>query len=191
MKKSDLEKKASEVHLKKYSYGEVRDEFKETSKIRVVCPIHGMFYVRADEHLMGVGCPICGDGTDIHLEVKDSLQRNSSSLEDVVEDILKRNGIKYIKECDSSVLWWLGKQSLDFYIPEKKVAIECQGEQHFRSVEHFGGMEEFKKTLNRDGRKKSLCEGFGIKVIYFSRDDIKDVPYKVITEENMLLLEIC
>lgn len=190
MRKDVFIRKASDVHLNKYSYDEVKDEFKETSKIRVICPIHGVFSLRAEEHLLGVGCPKCVDGTDIHLKLEKPLERNSSRLEDKVEKILKDNDVEYIKECDNSVLWWLGKQVIDFYLPKKKIAIECQGEQHFTIVEHFGGKEEFKKTLERDGRKKSLCEGFGVKMLYFANENVKSNPYDVITDEKMLLLEI-
>ena len=40
----------------------------------------------------------------------------------------------------------LGSLSLDFYLPEHKIAIECQGEQHFEPVKHFGGEKKFEET---------------------------------------------
>lgn len=58
-------------------------------------------------------------------------------------------------------------QSLDFYLPEYNIAIECQGVQHFEPREAFGGEENFKLTQERDLRKKQLCQENGVKLIYF------------------------
>ena len=33
---------------------------KNAAKIKIICPLHGMFEQEANSHLMGVGCPICG-----------------------------------------------------------------------------------------------------------------------------------
>jgi very-short-patch-repair endonuclease len=66
---------------------------------------------------------------------------------------------------------WLGKQSLDFYLPEHNIAIEYQGRQHFEPVDKFGGKKEFEKTKNRDKRKRELCKKNGIKLLYFSFDE--------------------
>ena len=48
--------------------------------------------------------------------------------------------------------------SLDFYLPEYNIAIECQGIQHFKRIEYFGGEKSFKEQKNRDTIKKELCE---------------------------------
>ena len=67
---------------------------------------------------------------------------------------------------------WLGRQSLDFYLPNYKVGIECQGEQHFFPIDFAGkGVEwackKFDKLIKRDKRKKKLCEENGVKLLYF------------------------
>jgi hypothetical protein len=61
---------------------------------------------------------------------------------------------------------WLGRQHLDVYIPEKKIALEFQGEQHDKPIRFFGGDEAFIATQERDARKASLCEKHGVKLIY-------------------------
>ena len=48
------------------------------------------------------------------------------------------------------------------------MAIECQGIQHFKPVNFFGGEEYFIKTIERDNIKQKLCENNGIKIIYFT-----------------------
>ena len=53
---------------------------------------------------------------------------------------------------------WLGRQSLDMYIPSQRTAIEYQGVQHYYSVEFFGGEEALAKRKELDQFKKQLCE---------------------------------
>ena len=61
-----------------------------------------------------------------------------SKLESFVSKLLENNGVDYIHECSKKDLKWLGKQKLDFYLPSKKLVIECQGLQHFKPS-NFGG----------------------------------------------------
>ena len=62
---------------------------------------------------------------------------------------------------------WLGRQSLDFYLPDYNVGIECQGGQHFFPVEYFGGEDGLIKRQKYDKRKKKICEKHGVKLLYF------------------------
>ena len=75
---------------------------------------------------------------------------------------------------------------LDFFLPEKQIAIECQGLQHFEPVEHFGGISGFKKRTTNDKIKREKCKEMGIEIIYFS--DLKDFafPYNVFTNKKEL-----
>ena len=60
---------------------------------------------------------------------------------------------------------WLGRQSLDLYIPSLKTAIEYQGIQHYRPIEFFGGEEALSLRQELDEIKKSLCEENGVRLI--------------------------
>lgn len=66
---------------------------------------------------------------------------------------------------------WLGKQSLDVFIPSLSVGIEYQGLQHYEPVELFGGEEGFKGVVERDKRKRKLCIDNGIRLIYWKYDE--------------------
>lgn len=81
---------------------------------------------------------------------------------------------------------WLGQKTLDFYIPKYKTAIECQGLQHFKSIEYFGGDKCFKERVERDKKKNKLCKENNINLLYFSDLKIK-YPYKVIEDKNDLI----
>ena len=63
--------------------------------------------------------------------------------------------------------------SLDFYLPEYNVAVECQGIQHFDIVKNWGGNKKLKRQKELDKNKKELCEEHGIKILYFTHEDYK------------------
>lgn len=65
---------------------------------------------------------------------------------------------------------WLGLQSLDIYIPDLRIGIEYQGEQHYRVVDFFGGEEGFKKRQELDERKRKLCIENNVKLIEWKYD---------------------
>ena len=66
---------------------------------------------------------------------------------------------------------WIKPQSIDVYIPRLKCAFEYQGQQHYSSIEHFGGEESFKKRLLLDERKRKLCAENGVMLIEWRYDE--------------------
>ena len=138
---------ARKVHGDKYDYSKVKYDCAFT-KVCIICPEHGEFWQVPTTHTKGCGCPKC----------------NLSHLERDVMNYLDDMGITYDYQ---KRFKWLGRQSLDFYLPDYKVGIECQGIQHFEPIEHFGCDKGFKKTLERDKRKKALCDKHDIKLLYF------------------------
>lgn len=57
---------------------------------------------------------------------------------------------------------------LDIFCPERMIAIEVQGEQHWKSTEIFGGIKKFAERQERDARKRNICVMLGIKLIEVS-----------------------
>jgi len=55
-------------------------------------------------------------------------------------------------------------------IPKIDLAVEYQGEQHFKPIEIFGGEKGFQENKERDKRKKMLCEANGIRLEYINYD---------------------
>ena len=124
------------------------------NKVCIVCHKHGEFWQYANQHLQGRGCPHC----------------RQSSLEKEVREFLEKENIEYVAQKRSK---WLGKQSLDFYLPKYKIAIECQGLQHFKASDYFGGEERYKKTVELDRNKRNNCELHNIKIIYYTHYEIE------------------
>ena len=70
---------------------------------------------------------------------------------------------------------WLEGQRFDIYIPKLSLAIEYQGEQHFRAIELFGGKEGLLKTIKRDKIKADKCNKNQIHLVYFTyKDDLSE-----------------
>lgn len=150
-------KKSNLIHKNKYDYSLTKYEGYDND-VEIICPIHGKYTQSADSHLQGHGCPMC----------------NTSKLELEIEHILKQNNIKYISQCNSRKFPWLGLQSLDFYLCNYNIAIECQGEQHFHYVDFSGINEErarieFDKCIERDKRKSMKCKENGVRLLYFTK----------------------
>ena len=79
--------------------------------------------------------------------------------------------IKYIWQYKPE---WLKPKSVDFYIPSLKVAIECQGEQHYRPIKFYGGDVKYKRQVESDLTKVQKCVENNIKLIYYTNiDNIK------------------
>ena len=62
---------------------------------------------------------------------------------------------------------WLGLQSLDIYIPEKRIGIEYQGIQHYEPVDFFGGEDGYHNQLVRDEEKKEKCKQANVVLLYW------------------------
>lgn len=60
---------------------------------------------------------------------------------------------------------WLGRQHIDIYIEDLDIGIEYQGEQHDRPVEFFGGEEGWRRSQERDARKRRLCHHHGVRLL--------------------------
>lgn len=57
--KENFIKESNEVHQNKYDYSKV-DYKGVTTKVKIICPVHGEFYQTPRVHLKGCGCPKCG-----------------------------------------------------------------------------------------------------------------------------------
>lgn len=60
---------------------------------------------------------------------------------------------------------WLGRMRLDIYLPELKLVLEHQGEQHFRPISAFGGEDAHSRVVERDALKRQLCQANGVEVV--------------------------
>ena len=144
------------VHGDKYNYKQTI-YVRSNKKVCVICSTHGSFYITPNNHLRGKGCPKCKE----------------SILERTTRVYLEEQNINYVYE---KRFEWLGKQSIDFYLPDYNIAIECQGEQHFKPISF--GCQDMKKVMERykhiqylDKNKLVLCQQHNIPIFYINYND--------------------
>lgn len=146
---------ANIVHEGKYNYSKV-NYVNATTKVCIICSIHGEFWQTPSNHMNGANCPHCNSD-------------NKSKMEENIHILLEQHNIKH--ERQKTFQWLKHKRNLflDFYIPYKKIGIEVQGEQHFVPVRRFGGEEFFKQQQERDKIKKKLCKQHNVKLFYITK----------------------
>lgn len=98
---------------------------------------------------------------------------NKSYLESTLKNKLLKEKICFEEQKKFNWLKYKNKLSLDFYIPSKNIAIECQGIQHMRPVDFFGGEEAFIYQKKRDEQKLKLCNEHNVKMEYIY--DVKEI----------------
>lgn len=143
-KKSNTEEfiiKSKEKHGDKYLY-ELTDYKTDRLKVKIICQIHGIFEQRPDTHKNGIGCPNC---------IK-------SKGEMAINYFLTKNKISFIEHKMFNGCVYKRKLRFDFYLPDKNICIEYDGEQHFNSIPYYGGDEKLEISKKRDEIKNEYCQ---------------------------------
>lgn len=85
----DFKKRAIEIHKNKYEYSS-DDYINSTSKAKIICKIHGVFFQQAISHLQGCGCPKCRG--------RKSREKQIRSLEKFITQAKEIHGYTYSYE---------------------------------------------------------------------------------------------
>lgn len=150
--------KSKELFGDKYDYSKV-EYINGQINVSIICAKHGEFEVTPNNHLSKKsGCPIC----------------NESKLERELSLILDNLNIEYERQ---KKFKWLGRLSLDFYLPEFEISIECQGVQHFKPIDFAGkgvlwAVKSYEKIKKNDDLKLNKCLEQNLKMIYIIDNDI-------------------
>ena len=148
----------TKIHKGKFIYDLV--DYKGVKyKIKIICPIHGIFEQNAGAHLQGDGCPNCKE----------------SKGEVAVRLFLETNDIKYEQQktfptCKNKNILYF-----DFYLPKYNICIEYDGRQHFEAVEYFGGEERFELTKKLDSIKNNYCVENNINLLRIPYTKLKKI----------------
>ena len=146
--------KAKEIHDDKYDYSLV-DYKNIRGKIKIICPIHGVFEQLANNHLRGIGCPKC----------------KSSKGEITIRKYLKKRNILFEEQKKFDNLKDIKQLSYDFYIPEKNLLIEFNGEQHYRKCFNRD-LHKWHRQKHHDWLKRKFARDnhFNLLVIKYDED---------------------
>ena len=156
--------RSKKIHGEKYNYSKVEYTNIE-APVTIMCPKHGEFKQSPYTHMKGCGCPRC----------------RQSFLENVVRNFLTKKNIIFEEQKHFK---WLSKQSLDFYLPEHNIAIECQGIQHYNKNLIRWEKFNYELILKRDNIKQNLCKQNDIDILYFSNDKSILNSIDLYTKEN-------
>lgn len=137
--------------------------------VEIGCPIHGPFWQTPAHHLHANGkCPVC----------------TGSNLERLVQQILMELNVKFERE---KTFTFLKHQRLDFYLPTFNIAIECQGEQHYKPVPYFNRRGNTLEVIQKnDKTKRNRCANNGIKVYYikYTEKNVKEKIQKILAKQK-------
>lgn len=93
-----------------------------------------------------------------------------SKNEVIISNYLKEHNIDFIPQYSFEDLKGEnGKLFFDFKIND--FLLEYQGEQHYRSVEYFGGIDKFKQQQKYDQKKRDYCKKYGIRLYEITYKD--------------------
>jgi hypothetical protein len=144
-------------------------------------------YYKDFKKYIGKKIPYPGDENsasfiDKILQIKGSKPDSESKGEKLVRIFLETKGVNFtqyyrIKECFSELNGKCYTLPFDFFIPETKVLIEYDGEQHFRPVEKFGGEKTYQRQVKLDLIKNEFSNMNGFKLIR--------IPYTVKNENQL------
>lgn len=128
----------------------VEEYINSQTKILHRCIIHNYeWYALPNNFIKGHGCPKCSTSKG-ELEIGKWLDNHG---------ILYESQKKFDDCRDSRCL------PFDFYLCDKNICIEYDGEQHYRVVDRFGGEEGLAYRQKHDKIKNEYCECNGIKLI--------------------------
>lgn len=125
-------------------------------------PCHFVYNGNFDSFLNSRGCPRC--------------YRKKSKGEQKIESFLSSKKIKFIPQKTLSLEKELKRYKFDFYLPDFNVAIEYNGEQHYK--EKSGFFDSLAQTQKRDNIKKEYCAKHNIQlwiIPYWDFDKIEEI----------------
>ncbi|MFA5586475.1 MAG: hypothetical protein WDA02_08030 [Saccharofermentanales bacterium] len=154
----DFIDKCNKVHNNKYDYSLV-NYINGKTKIKIICPIHGVFEQLPYMHLQSYGCIVC----------KESIG------EKIIFNRLKEYNINFEREKSFKDCKHINPLKFDFYLPDYNLCIEFDGKQHFEVNEYFGGIKSFKKQKLRDSIKTEYCKNNNINLLRIPYNDIDDI----------------
>ena len=163
--------KARLVHGDKYDYSKV-NYTKSKEKVTIICPTHGEFRQKPNDHLQGQGCGYCGRNTS---SIKQCLAKK-----EFIERAMKKHNCRY----DYS--------NVNYVNNSTKVKIVCfeHGEFWQTPSAHLNGQGCPKCGLEDIKRKNTLtCNEFieRSNVIHSSKYDYSHVVYKKSNKKVIIL----
>lgn len=159
-------KKSDKKHNNRYEYTNVKYTGYR-NPVTIICKKHGPFSITPEVHLMGIGCKKCSE----------------SSGETKIECELMLHHIAFVRQKRFSDCKYKKPLPFDFYIPDRNICIEYNGEQHykptrFRGMSHQKSIDAFTLQQLKDSIKSDYCKQKNMELItipYWDKSNISDI----------------
>ena len=140
-------------------------------KFKVMCPKYHTYKTTWSNWYQNYRCPICNE---------------SKGEKQIAEVLCDMEYSRQYRFPDCRNVYPLPFDFAVFYNGNLKGVIEYQGEQHYRPIDHFGGVDSFEKTKVRDQIKIDYCKKNNIPllVIPYTEEDILASVNRFIGEIN-------
>ena len=148
------------VHKDRYDYSVT--EYTHCHKsVNVSCPKHGIFKIKASDHLQGSKCKRC--------KVTKGEQRVQNALIDL--------GITFVREHSFPDCVYVRPLRFDFYLPQHNMCVEYDGELHFKPRNRLSknALNDLEQSKIRDNIKDAYCLNKNIKLLRISFHDINQI----------------
>ena len=153
----DLQKfiiRCKEIHNNKYDYSLV-DYVDYITKVKIICPKHGVFKQSPIDHWKQSGCPSCNES------------KGEQSIRKILTDrFISFEGQKRFPNCKNKYTL-----PFDFYLPDYNLCIEYNGEQHYKPNKHFGGEKTLINVQKNDNIKINFCKLNDINLLIIRFDE--------------------
>ena len=161
--KEDIDKRLFDIYGDKYDYIPFYTYKNTDSIIRIKHrDCGGCFDITLKELLIAERrCKVC--------EKQDSV-----GILKIINWLDKRQ-VSYIREHSFEDCVYKRKLPFDIYVKDLNLLIEYDGEQHFKPVNYFGGIEGLKKQQKRDHIKNQYCKEKNIHLLRIRYDQVKNI----------------
>ena len=160
--RDDVVRRCNEIFGNKYDYSLFTEYHSKKDIIQVICPKHGAWSVRVNNHLYNQsGCPSC----------------KRSFGEERIASFLDDNHIEYTEQYrikNESLLCINMYMMIDFFLPKHNIAIEYNGIQHYEENPLFC-TRNLEQQQWRDEAVRSYCKNHGIKLIEIPYTEIDNI----------------
>lgn len=151
---NDFIDKSNKVHNNVYDYS-ITHYVGSNKHVYIICKVHGCFKQISNTHLSGCGCPKC----------------NRSKGEIKISNFLNKNKINFVEQYKFNECFNKSKLIFDFYLPDKNICIEYDGEFHYKDL----GFNNLEYQLNNDNIKNNFCKLNNIDLIRISYEKFNDI----------------
>jgi very-short-patch-repair endonuclease len=172
-KKSTTEKfiiKANVIHNFQYDYS-LTNYKNNSTKVKIICPEHGIFEQIPDNHLKGCKCSKC---------------KNYSIGEEKIEKILNKNNILFETQKQFAGCSLKQKLKFDFYLPDRNLCIEFDGQQHYEKYRFEKDDRYLNLRKKRDEIKNIYCQENNIELLRIKYTDNIENKLNEILNDNKI-----